>query len=53
MKNTKTTVELTNKEKEMIKKALNYYGVKLVDTQGYSEGEKYWDLMNKFNTIKE
>ena len=43
----KTTVELTNKEIEMIKKALNYYGDKLADTLGYSAGEKYWDLMEK------
>ena len=49
----KTTVELTNKEIKMIKNALNYYGDKLADTQGYSAGEKYWDLMEKFNTIKE
>lgn len=40
--------KLTDEEKEMIKKALNYYGDKLADTQGYSSGEPYWDLMNRF-----
>lgn len=53
MANKKITIELTNKEKEMIKKALNYYGDKLADTQGYSSGEPYWDLINKIDTIKE
>lgn len=49
----KTEVKLTNKEIRMIKEALNYYGDKLADTRGFSAGEKYWDLMEKFNTIKE
>ena len=40
--------ELTDDEKEMIKKALNYYGTRLADTEGYSSGEPYWDLMNRF-----
>lgn len=39
---------LTDEEKEMIKKALNYYGNRLADTEGYSSGEPYWDLMNRF-----
>lgn len=43
-----STVKLTDEEKEMIKKALNYYGIRLADTQGYSAGEPYWDLMNRF-----
>lgn len=46
----KTTVELTNKELAMIKESLNYYGDKLADTRGFSAGEKYWDLMEKFNS---
>lgn len=41
--------ELTKEEKEMIKKALNYYGIRLADTEGYSSGEPYWDLMNRFS----
>lgn len=40
--------ELTDEEKEMIKKALNYYGDRLANTHGYSSGEPYWDLMNRF-----
>lgn len=40
--------ELTDEEKEMIKKALDYYGNRLADTEGYSSGEQYWDLMNRF-----
>lgn len=46
-------VELTKKEIKMIKEALNYYGDEVADRQGYSSGEKYWDLMEKFNIIKE
>lgn len=46
--NTKVTVELTKKEIRMIKDALDYYGGMVADTKGYSSGEKYWDLMNKF-----
>lgn len=46
--NTKVTVELTKKEIRMIKDALDYYGDMVADTKGYSSGEKYWDLMNKF-----
>ena len=46
-------VELTKKEAEMIKKALDYYGDKVADRKGYSHGEIYWDLMEKFNTEKE
>ena len=49
----KMKVELTKKEIRMIKEALNYYGDEVADRQGYSSGEKYWDLMEKFNTIKE
>lgn len=40
--------ELTGEEKEMIKKALNYYGNRLADTEGYSSGEPYWNLMSRF-----
>lgn len=40
--------ELTQEEKEMIKKALNYYGNRMADTEGYSSGEPYWDLMTRF-----
>ena len=50
MTKTKMTVELTSKEIRMIKDALDYYGDMVADTKGYSSGEKYWDLMEKFNT---
>ena len=43
------TKELTNKEKQMIYKALNYYGDFLANKIGYSTGEEYWNLMQKFN----
>lgn len=42
------TPKLTTIEKDMIKSALIYFGDKLADAQGYSEGEKYWDLAKKF-----
>lgn len=45
------TVELTNKEIEMITTALDYFGDKIADKLGYSSGEKYWDLMNKLKEI--
>ena len=42
------SVELTNEEVKMIANALSYYGDKIADTQGYSAGEKYWNLITKF-----
>lgn len=47
----KKTVELTNTEIKMITDALNYYGDEVADNQGYSSGERYWDLMNKLKEI--
>lgn len=46
--NDEVSPKLTRKEKKMVKKALDYYGDILADTIGYSAGEKYWDLINKF-----
>lgn len=43
-----STVELTNTEMAMVRKALDYYGDMVADGQGYSAGEKYWNLINKF-----
>ena len=36
-------------EIDLIKKALNYYGDKIADSQGYSNGEPYWDLIAKID----
>lgn len=47
IKHEEELLRLTSKEKEMINKALDYYGDKLADSQGYSSGEKYWNLANK------
>lgn len=41
-------VSLTPSEVKLIAKALNYFGDKVADSKGYSEGEKYWDLISKF-----
>ena len=43
-------VELTAKEQSMIRAALDYYGDSLADSEGYSSGEKYWDLKEKLDT---
>lgn len=32
---------------KLIQKALEYYGDKKADAEGYSAGEKFWDLANK------
>ena len=44
-----TSIPLTDKEKEMINHALNAYGCKLADSQGYNAAEPYWNLMHKFS----
>ena len=41
------SIELTDGEVEAIKKALDFYGVRMAETLGYSSGEVYWDLVNK------
>lgn len=40
--------EITDEERTLIKQALDFYGDYIADRVGYSSGEKYWDLMNKF-----
>lgn len=46
-------IELTKNEMEMLFKALDFYGDKVADSQGYSSAEPYWDLKdflsNKMN----
>lgn len=43
------SIELTDGEVETIKKALDFYGVRMAETLGYSSGEVYWDLVNKLD----
>lgn len=45
-------VELTNKEIMLVREALDCYGDEVADSQGYTSGEKYWNLMHKFSTDK-
>ena len=42
------TINLSSDEVEMVKRALNYYGDKIADSEGYSSGEAYWNLINLF-----
>ena len=42
-------ISLTPSEAKLIVEALNYFGDKVADSRGYSEGEKYWDLIPKFS----
>ena len=41
-------ITLTLSEAKLIAGALNYAGDKAADANGYSAGEKYWDLRDKF-----
>lgn len=41
-------LQLTAEEKGLISKALDAMGDKVADSQGYSAGEQYWDLKEKF-----
>ncbi len=43
-------LQLSVKEKELVVKALDAMGDRVADTEGYSSGEKYWDLKEKFET---
>lgn len=45
-------VALTKDEIELIKKSLNEMGDRLADREGYSSGEKCWDLKEKLETIE-
>lgn len=42
---------LTEQEKALVFKALDAMGDKVADTQGFSAGEKYWNLKEKFESI--
>ena len=44
-------ISLTLSEIKLITGALNYAGDKAADANGYSAGEKYWDLCTKFQKI--
>ena len=44
-------ITLTLSEAKLIAGALNYVGDKAADANGYSAGEKYWDLCTKFQKI--
>ena len=44
-------ITLTLSEAKLIAGALNYAGDKAADANGYSSGEKYWDLCTKFQRI--
>lgn len=44
-------LQLTAEEKGLVIKALDAMGDKVADTVGYSAGEKYWDLKEKFESI--
>ena len=44
-------ISLTLSEAKLIAGALNYAGDKAADVNGYSAGEKYWDLCTKFQRI--
>lgn len=46
-------LQLTAEEKGLIAKALDAMGDKVADTQGYSSGEPYWDLKEKFEVKRE
>lgn len=46
------TIQLTEREKGLVAKALDFYGDRVADTQGYSAGEKYWDLKAKLEGVK-
>lgn len=43
------SVELTDEEITLIKNSLDFYGVRMAETVGYSAGEVYWDLMNEID----
>lgn len=36
---------------KMIVKALEYYGNRKADTEGYSSGEKYWDIAREISDL--
>jgi len=42
------TINLSSEEVEMICNALNFYGDKVADSEGYSSGERYWNLIELF-----
>lgn len=44
-------IQLTTEEKGLIAKALDFAGDRVADTQGYSAGEKFWELKEKFKPI--
>lgn len=44
----KITVSVTISEAKCIAEALNYFGDKIADSRGYSAGEKYWDISDKY-----
>lgn len=44
-------LELNNEEKDLIIKALDFMGNYVADKEGYSSGEKYWDIKDKLLTI--
>ena len=45
-------VPLTKEEITLIKKSLDLTGDRLADREGYSSGEKYWDLKQKFEAFE-
>lgn len=42
------TIQLTEYEKGLVAKALDFYGDRVADAVGYSAGEEYWDLKARF-----
>lgn len=45
-------LQLTEHEKMLVAKALDVMGDKVANSEGYSSGEEYWSLADKFKTVE-